>query len=352
MSARRACREARRGAADEGAAGAGAISGVVAVEAVAARPEHTVPEANVVAVDVCVATYRRPHLLATLIGTLAAQTAIRDGEGVRMRLVVVDNHADGTARGVVEGLAGVVPFPIVYSVEPRKNIAHARNAALQQAGSAEWAAFLDDDEGAAPDWLHNLLQAARTFRAEVVFGPVLSVLPAEAPDWISRGRFFDFRRRYPTGTPRATGGFGNVLISQALLQRAGRSVDPAYGLTGGEDTEFFLFLGCRCGARMIWCDEAVATELIAPHRLTLGWLVRRHWRSGQITVRLKLSDLSMLQKSALLVKRSVFAATAALGVPLLWPLRRQWGVHCVLKAVSNAGQVSALFGGRYMEYGG
>ncbi|HYD32274.1 MAG TPA: glycosyltransferase [Azospirillaceae bacterium] len=296
------------------------------------------------AIDVCVATYRRPDLLAALLRTLAGQ---RFDDGASPRLIVVDNDADGSARAVVEAFAATASFPVTYAIEPRKSIAHARNKALELAGGG-WVAFLDDDEEAIPEWLANLVDAARRFQADVVFGPVLSVLPDDAPVWVRKGRFFD-RRRFPCGTVRPTGGFGNVLIDRRLLDRVGRGVDPDYGVTGGEDTEFFTFLG-RSGAKMIWCDTAVASEAVPPPRLTLGWLLRRHYRAGQVFARVALPYMGVTGKLALALKRLGFAILAGVAAPGLWLIRRHWGVASLLAAVRNLGQLSALVGGRFKEY--
>ena len=98
-------------------------------------------------VSLCIATYRRADRLALLLGDLTAQSRVPD------EVVVVDNDAAGSACEAVErrrALGG--PFPIIYDVQPQKNISLTRNLTVQHA-TGDWVAFIDDDERAPVDWL-------------------------------------------------------------------------------------------------------------------------------------------------------------------------------------------------------
>ena len=57
------------------------------------------------------------------------------------------------------------------------------------------------------------------------------------------------------------------------------SFDPALGLTGGEDTLFFL-RATRAGARLVWADDAVVHEAVPAERVRPRWLLRRAYRTG------------------------------------------------------------------------
>lgn len=230
----------------------------------------TLPE-PLLTVDVCIATYRRPALLATLLAALARQ----GGNALLVRIIVIDNDRAGSARAVAEAARAAGGPPLVYAVEPQQNIALARNRALSLC-SADYVAFIDDDETPRSHWLRALVACARRYQADAVFGPVDSVLPAGAPRWV---RACHRKPRRATGTVLDWGGAGNVLLRRAALPPP-PCFDPAFGLTGGEDTEFFHRLHLQ-GRRLVWCASAGASEPVAPARLQPGWMRRRAFRSGQ-----------------------------------------------------------------------
>lgn len=297
--------------------------------------------------SLCLATYCRPDRLARLLDDLAAQQCPPD------ELIVVDNDADASAYDVVAArLARGLPFPLHYLVQPIKNISLARNLAVAMA-RGEWIAFIDDDERAPPTWLAQLLEAAERFAADAVLGPVLPVLPAQAPRWIRRGRFYDWVRM-PTGTsiPRNRLRFGNVLLRADLL-RGPAPFDPAYGLTGGEDGDLLARLAQQ-GARLIWCDEAVVHEPVESARLSLSWLLRRALRGGQDFARHSLAgryDGPRGRVAArLLLRASSQCLLAALLSLLSLPFGRHHAALWLTRASANIGKLSVFWGWHYREY--
>jgi len=138
--------------------------------------------------SLCIATYRRPEKLASVLQDIVAQRRLPD------EVIVVDNDAAGSARAVVSRQIELgVPFRILYEIQPLKNISLTRNKTVELSGG-DWLAFIDDDERAPPEWLEQLLDAAERFGADGVLGPVDPVVPNTAPAWIRRGRFYDFPR--------------------------------------------------------------------------------------------------------------------------------------------------------------
>jgi hypothetical protein len=59
----------------------------------------------------------------------------------------------------------------------------------------------------------------------------------------------------------------------------GLDFDLRFGLSGGSDTKFTRELHQR-GGRLIWCDEAVVTDVVPAARTTRSWVLRRALRSG------------------------------------------------------------------------
>jgi len=284
-------------------------------------------------VDVCVATYKRPRLLASLLHSLSMQKL---PDTTEMRVIVVDNDADGSARHIVTE-AGT-NLRIDYAVEPTRGIAPARARCLGLV-QGEFFAFIDDDEHATPDWLGELLATQARFQADAVFGPVLPVLEPGGPRWIPQGRFFD-RPRHPTGKQVPCGGAGNVLVRTTFVRHHGIEFDRA--ITGpGEDTDFFARLS-SAGALMIWCDSAVVLESVPIERQSLRWLVQRAYVSGKAYAGIYPPARRLPDRLLWVSKRTILAAVACLATPVVLLFRQDVGVRSLQKAAANLGQLAGV----------
>jgi len=293
------------------------------------------------AISVCVATCRRPEGLARLLESLSRL----EDPGVAWELLVVDNDPDGSAAPVLERFAARLPLRAL--AEPRRNIAHARNRALDDARGA-WIAFVDDDETVEPGWLVAYWGRAARDEADGFFGPVLPVLERNVTPWLG-AHFYD-RPRHESG---AAVGVADVRTSNALVRAAlfaDRGFDPSLGLRGGSDTELFARM-LHDGARFAWCDEAIVHELVPPARHRLRWLSQRAFRGGFVHT---LLELRRRGRGA-----SLRVATRALGALLLFALAlpvaalagRASAARVWLRGCTQAGHLWALLGGDYAEYG-
>ncbi|HEY6514072.1 MAG TPA: glycosyltransferase family 2 protein [Burkholderiaceae bacterium] len=300
-------------------------------------------------ISLCIATYRRPQRLGTLLEDLVAQRRLPN------EVVVVDNDPAGSARPVVELRRQLgAPFPIRYDIQPQKNISLTRNRTVALS-SGDWVAFIDDDERAPATWLGQLAEAAERFGADGVLGPVEPVVPAEAPAWIRRGSFYSWARM-STGTvvPANKLRFGNVMLCGALLRDSPEPFDPDYGQTGGEDGDLLMRLAQR-GACIVWCDEAVVHEPVEPARLTMRWLLLRALRGGQDFARHRLAGrlgtLTHAGRARLFLRALLQTGLAAALALLSWPAGRHRAAFWLLKASANLGKMSIFLGWHYREYG-
>ena len=261
-------------------------------------------------VDVLVLTYKRPELLADTLDSLVQQRLPTDH---RMRIIVVDNDAAQSAHATVSRFQAVFG-DIRYVCETEANIAKARNRALSEA-YARYVAFIDDDEVASPQWLATLLRAREQYRAPVVLGPVMPLLPANTPRWVIAGRFFDRPRRMTGAVMHAgAGGTGNVLLDLHEVHRARILFDVSYGIWGGEDTDFFHRLA-GAGLNAVWCDEAEVHEHVQPHRVRMGWLVRRAFIGGHSHARIFDRDKGFWWRATRALKYGCVSAAFLLLVP-------------------------------------
>jgi succinoglycan biosynthesis protein ExoM len=301
-------------------------------------------------ISLCIATYRRPERLASLLADLVVQTLLPE------EIVIVDNDPKGSARAVVEARrARGAPCALSYAVEPVQNISLARNRSVALA-SGEWIAFIDDDERAPPEWLARLAAAAQVHASDCVLGPVVPVVPDAAPRWIRKGRFYDWARA-ASGTRVAANRlrFGNVLIRACWIKTRPEPFDPRYGQTGGEDGDLLTRLVAR-GLAVIWCDEAIVYEPVEPGRLSLRWLLLRALRGGQDFARATLLGrygvLSPLGRMRFVGRALVQAGVAALLALTSVPLGRHRAAGWLIKLAANLGKLSACMGAHYREYRG
>lgn len=295
-------------------------------------------------IDICIATYRRPVLLRQLLESIERQQL---PVMVFLKIIVVDNDVSESARDVVAAFAGHSLWPVQYDVEPEKNIAKARNRTLSHA-TGDYVLFVDDDEYADDWWIRNLLKAATGFNADVVFGPVLPVYQDNTPEWIVKGKFFE-RPRFATGTIRSNGATGNTLVKRYCLEMVTVFFDLQYGVTGGEDIDFFNRIGL-CGLRMVWCDEALVYEVVPPERMTIQWLTGRALRGGQTFGRIFKRSLPFPLKMCWLAQRVLYLVIAVFALPFVWVTGRARGVRVLQKVCSSLGHLTSVGRIYYQEY--
>ncbi|MDJ0992314.1 MAG: glycosyltransferase family 2 protein [Dinoroseobacter sp.] len=277
--------------------------------------------AETLAVDICICTYRRPHLKKTL----ESLREIDLPQCMTVRILVADNDAEPSARSIIDGVN--LPFEIIYLHAPARNISIARNACLD-ASDAEFVAWIDDDEVVDPGWLLNLSETLRQEGYDAVFGPAIAVYPADAPRHIAEGDFHSNRPVLRHGEVR-TGHTCNAMVDMRRAATRVLRFNVKKGRTGGEDTDYFHRLW-RTGARMGICSTAEVYEDVTPTRLSSDWLMRRSFNSGHVFGELSRQDarlwalpqlvLAALLKAGYCLVRAL--ASAGVATRRLWWLRR------------------------------
>lgn len=292
-------------------------------------------------IDICVCTYRRDSVADTL-ASLDAQIL---PEGTFIRVIVIDNDGEPTARERVEAAAADLSVPVTYVHAPANNISIARNAGLD-AAEADWVAFIDDDETAAPDWLANLLKQATANDLDAVFGPAWAVYPENAPAWM---RQEDYHSNIPVRRGKEVeGGYTcNVMMRTNSPHVKGRRFSLDKGKTGGEDTEFFyqmLFSGAKFGI----ADDAAVYEAVDPKRLSAEWIRNRKYRYGLSYGYNAVPKRTALALAKFAITSSVKAAfSLAMCVAMFWSERRRnfW----FIRSVFHFGALRSVFSGKVPE---
>lgn len=233
---------------------------------------------------VMITTCRRPDGLRRLL--LALNQQVFQDAPPSVRLVVIDNDADGSARATCDALRPLLRWPIHYGIESRRGISPARNAAITLAlatdPDVDFLALIDDDEQPAPTWLDELLRIQRDHAADIVAGPVHPRFEHSPPAWVVRGRFFE-PRSHPDGAVLDYAFGGSVLWRASPCREGGHRFGEHFGLIGGSDSEFFTRLH-RAGCKIVWAAKAEVLEFITPERTNARWLVRRMYRTGNAGV--------------------------------------------------------------------
>ena len=281
---------------------------------------------------VCVCTYRRPHLLKRLLEKLVEQDT--NGQ-FTYSIVIADNDHLKSAEAVVKEFAANSAVRIKYCLEPRQNIALARNKAVENA-DGDYVAFIDDDELPTKQWLLTLYKACIEYDVDGVLGPVKPHFDVEPPRWVTEGKFYE-RPTYPTGfvIDWRQGRTGNVLFRKRIFTTALEPFKQEF-LTG-EDQDFFRRM-IAMGHSFIWCNEAVAYEVVPPLRWKLTFMLRRALLRGAISLVHPTRKITEVAKSLIAV---------ALYLPIL-PFTFLAGQHLFIKILiklfDHIGRLLAVVG--------
>jgi len=246
-------------------------------------------------ISVCICTFKRPQLLKRLLDDLATQ----ETNGLfAYSIVVADNDQLQSAKAVVSDFAAASSILVTYCVEPQQNISLARNKAIENA-TGDFVAFIDDDEFPIKRWLLTLFEACNKYGVDGVLGPVKPHFDEEPPKWVVKGKFHE-RPTYPTGfvIDWTKGRTGNVLLKKRIFESGERPFSPEFHRAGDQD--FFRRMIAK-GHVFIWCDEAVAYEVVPPIRWTRAFMLKRALLRGTISLQHPTSQLRSIAKSVLAV---------------------------------------------------
>jgi succinoglycan biosynthesis protein ExoM len=251
-------------------------------------------------------------------------------------VVVTDNDSAQSGRAVAEKCQAECGVKIFYSNEVERNIATVRNTALSHA-TGNFLVFIDDDEFPVENWLLELYRSCEKFQVAGVLGPVKPHFDANTPQWVIKGGFYD-RPTHPTGFELSWQECrtGNVLFRRSILDR----IEPPFRrefATGGEDQDFFRRM-IEKGHRFVWCDEAVAYEVVPPTRWSRRFMLSRALLRGKNSLRHKKGRLKNLCKSGV----AVSAYTLAL--PLLFVIGHHYFMRYLVKLADHSGRLLATVG--------
>lgn len=278
---------------------------------------------------VCVCTFKRRLLLDRLLKTIQGQRT--DGL-FTYSLLIVDNDREQSAREMVTSYSKLTEVPIEYYCEPIKNIALARNKAVENA-KGDYLAFIDDDEVPVDDWLINLLKTCHKYKADGVLGPVKPKFALKPPGWVIRAKLFE-RPSYETGRVLhwQNTRTGNVLFKRSIFEKSGNIFNPEF--KHSEDQDLFRRMSEK-GYVFIWCDEAVVYEVQTSDRFKKSYFIKRALLRGNVSLRLQPKKLVPIIKSVI----ALSLYTPAL--PFLFIVGRHLFIKYLIKDFDHVGRLLA-----------
>lgn len=231
------------------------------------------PQASVV-----VCTYDRARTLGPALDSLFGQRAVRECD---FEIVVLDDGSTDETPDIIRRAAARSPVPLRQLRTSGLGVAAARNRCLEVA-RGRWVAFFDDDQIAEPDWLGQLLRAARQTGAGIVGGIIRLRFHSDPPP-----RLGPLTRQVLGGKDygprlRRCGRFhlvtaGNALVRRDVFDRIGRfDAGMQHGMT---DVDFML-RALHAGVDGWYTPHAVVHHVLPPHRLGEDYLRWKCLRSG------------------------------------------------------------------------
>lgn len=228
-------------------------------------------------VAICIATYRRPAGLCALLQSLDALEFEKIHPEIT--LVIADNDPEAPASQVLGEIHTLTRWPTIYVMEPVRGIVAARNRTLDAVPQdTDLIAFLDDDETVSASWLERMILTKNDTGATAVFGPLYPVFETTPPDWIEELEVFQVGP-FPQGKRMVFAATGNLLVDAAFLRGNNLRFNFRFNETGGEDQEMFGRLQ-DAGGVIRASTNAVVYDSVPEGRMTLRWVLRRAYRTG------------------------------------------------------------------------
>ena len=305
-------------------------------------------EIEPVEVAVCVITCFRPEGLQRLLEGIAVQEFSKNPRP-NIRLAIVDNDAEGSAKSVCDEFRVQNDIRLEYEIEPQRGIPFARNHSVDMVKKeVDFIAIMDDDEVPAKNWLDELLAAQREFDADILTGPVAPYFVEPPADWLVG--FF---------------GSGNLPNGHSLLYNYGKAYtsnlfakaelfeqirfDEQFRSNGADDTHLFMQVYQK-GYKAVWADNALVTEWLPPSRTNYKWLWQRAYRRGNGFAFCELVQSRTIATRIQRLAKGIFRFIQGILTALLCFGRKKVFVGGVQTAFLGIGMITGSFGSQYQEY--
>jgi glycosyltransferase involved in cell wall biosynthesis len=237
-------------------------------------------------ITIVLCTHNGAGSVSKTLQSLASQVL---PSSVGWEILVVDNNSSDETPQVVEAFRLQHPERIRYLHEKQQGISHARNTAIRNA-RGEIVAFIDDDETAHVDWIHNLTANLHNGEWAGAGGRVLLPSSFTRPKWLSsrsafiQGPLCSFDPEIEAGQMTDPPFGANMAFRKEIFERLGgfRTDLGRSGsnLLSNEDTEFGRRL-MAAGLRLRYEPAAITYHSVKEHRLRRQYFLRWWFNKGR-----------------------------------------------------------------------
>ena len=309
---------------------------------------ETSKNAKPVKIAVCVITCFRPDGLKRLLEGMAAQKFTKNPTP-DVRLVIVDNDAEGSAWSVCNEFTAQYDIPLIYDIEKQRGIPFARNHSVDMAkNDVDFIAIMDDDEVPAENWLDELMTAQKEFSADILTGPVAPHFVEKPADWLLG--FFGSGNLANGQNLRHNYGYAytsNLFAKAELFQHI--RFDEQFRSNGADDTHLFMQVEEK-GYKAVWADNALVTEWLPASRTNYKWLWQRAYRRGNGFAFCELVQNRTLATRVQRFAKGVFRFVQGILTAAISFGRRAVFVRGIQTAFLGAGMITGSLGSQYQEY--
>ena len=224
-------------------------------------------------------TFLRPEILEKTLKSIAN---LKIPKGVEIKVLVVDNDANATAKPVIDDIKADFPFEIIYKIEEKRGLANARNRLLQEAINlgVSHIAILDDDDVADENWIKNLVELYQTQdNAYIISGPEYCCFDGEFPDYLTNNNIFVKKTTKKKGEIRKVCSTHNAMFPLKIVTESNIWFDKSFVFMGGEDGDFFYRAG-KAGYTIVFNPDAIVREINGKDRVNIRWILSRNYYNG------------------------------------------------------------------------
>ncbi len=299
-------------------------------------------------VAVCVITCFRPDGLFRLLKGIAAQKFTKNAPP-DVRLVIVDNDAEGSAQSICDEFVATHDVKLEYDIEKQRGIPFARNHSVDMVkDDVDFIAIVDDDEVPAENWLDELIAAQQEFDADILTGPVTPHFVEPPAEWL-----YDFfgSGNLPNGQNLLDNydyAYTSNLFARAKLFQHIR-FDEQFRSNGADDTHLFMQVYQR-GYKAVWANDALVSEWLPASRTNSKWLLQRAYRRGNGFAFCELVQSRTLGTRIQRFAKGSFRFLQGILTSILSFGRKSIFVKGVQTACLGLGMITGSLGSLYQEY--
>lgn len=271
-------------------------------------------------ITVIVCSYNRAELLGEALSSLTNLNST----GFSYEVLVIDNASTDNTRDVVMLAAQDSKCVVRYEMESQPGVSFARNRGVKESNS-DWMAFFDDDELADPDWLIQLLKAAKENQVKCVGGAInLHLLRDNGVErnlrpWVRV--MFNCTRDMQVGQlydRKCTPGTGNMAVHRDVFDKIGLFRTDL--VEGGEDTDLFHRMR-EAGFEAYYSPHALVHHRVSESRLEPKYMRLASMRMGGHVARREYRDFSRISYPFVVIARAVQTGLLH-GSRLLWAMMK------------------------------